>query len=120
MIDENIKEIKQEELISTAMSIILHAGDARTKIDHALEKVKACDLDGARNDIKMAKEKLHEAHVCQMEIIRNEASGKFYDASLLFNHAQDTLMTTMSEERIVSHMIDVFEIMFKKLEGGIK
>ncbi|MCI9049215.1 MAG: PTS lactose/cellobiose transporter subunit IIA [Coprobacillus sp.] len=120
MVDKKGTSIKREELISTAMAIILHAGDARAKIDKALSEVKSLNLDVAKNDIEEAKKELHKAHVCQMNIISNEASGQFYEASLLFNHAQDTLMTTMSEERIISQMIDVFEIMFKKIEGGLE
>lgn len=120
MIERDEINSKREELVSTAMAIILHAGDARVRIDEALNKIKDLDLDAAKNEMTEAKEELHKAHVCQMNIISNEASGQIYDASLLFNHAQDTLMTTMSEERIVSQMIDVFKIMFKKIEGGLK
>ena len=49
-------------------------------------------------------------------MIQNETRGKTYEPCLLFAHAQDTLMTIMSELKLAKELIDFFEIMNNKLE----
>ena len=44
-----------------------------------------------------------------MEIIQAEAAGEQYTSCLLFTHAQDTLMTIMSEVNLTEKMITIFE-----------
>lgn len=54
------------------------------------------------------------AHKAQTEIIQNEASGESYEFSLLFAHAQDTLMTIHSELRMAKEMVDILKIIEEK------
>ena len=49
-------------------------------------------------------------------IRHNETRGKTYEPCLLFAHAQDTLMTIMSELNLAKELIAFFEIMNKKIE----
>lgn len=105
--------LEESELISVAMNIILHAGDARTDTDLALKLVKEGDFEGAKSKIIDAKENIRLAHASQTEVIQNESRGKAYEPCLLFNHAQDTLMTINSEVRLAEHLIELFEVFFK-------
>ncbi|OCN05492.1 PTS cellobiose transporter subunit IIA [Erysipelotrichaceae bacterium MTC7] len=108
--------IKENELVEVAMQIILHAGDARLKIEEALDEVKKFDFTKAKEILQDAEECIRQAHVAQTQIIQNETSGKTYEASLLFNHAQDTLMTIMSEEKIAKQMLEIAEVLYKELK----
>lgn len=110
------EEFETNELISVAMQIILHAGDARVKTENALEKAKALQFEEAKISIIDAKECIRLAHQSQTEIIQNETRGKTYSSSLLFNHAQDTLMTIMSEHKLAKEIIDLIEILNHKIE----
>lgn len=107
---------EDNELIPVAMQIILHAGDARIKTEEALAKVKLFDMAGARECLAQAKECLHLAHIAQTGVIQNETRGQAYEPCLLFAHAQDTLMTIMSEEKLASEMVELFEILNNKIE----
>lgn len=111
-----METMEENELIEVAMQIILHAGDARIKTENALAKAKAFDYEGAKGLLKEAEECLRLAHVAQTEVIQNETRGKTYDPCLLFTHAQDTLMTIMSEEKLASEIVEMFEAFYKKME----
>lgn len=101
-------------LVSAAMQIILHAGDARLKVTEALREAKAFDFEKAAEAMKEAEKEITLAHNAQTEIIQNEASGISYGFSLLFVHAQDTLMTINSEVRLGKEMIDILKIIEAK------
>ncbi len=105
------------ELIKTAMKIIMHAGDARNNAEEAINLAKKEDFLNARKKMNEAKENIRLAHISQTKIIQNEMSGCKYDISLLFNHAQDTLMTIMSEVKIISSVIDLYELTVIKING---
>lgn len=109
-------QFEENELIPVAMQIILHAGDARIKTEEALAYAKRFEFESAELSLKEAQECLHQAHIAQTGVIQNETRGQTYDPSLLFNHAQDTLMTIMSEARLARELIDMFQIVNQKIE----
>jgi len=113
-------EVKENELVNVGMQIILHAGDARMHTEEALKSVKIFDFNRAETLMKEAKECIRKAHIAQTGIIQNEARGTTYEPSLLFTHAQDTLMTINSEVILAGEMIDLFKILNHKLDkiGG--
>ncbi len=100
----------ENELIIAAMKIISDAGDARLSAKSALISVQKQDFEGAYDNIKKAKGQIVNAHKVQTEIIQNEARGEKYEYCMLFNHAQDTLMTINSEVDLVSTLIDTFKV----------
>ncbi len=97
------------ELVSSAMEIILHAGDARTKCKEALEAVASFDLTVAHERMAEAHSEITRAHRVQTDAIQGEARGEELPYSLLFTHAQDTLMTINSEIVLAKQIISVFE-----------
>ena len=99
-------------LISVAMNIIMFAGNARTKTSKALDKLKEKDFKAARGYIEEARKDILSAHHEQTDIIQSEAGGESYKPCLLFTHAQDTLMTIMSEINLAEKMIELFEAYF--------
>lgn len=113
MTDEN------NELILSAMGILTHAGDARLHTKEALKYVQALQFEKADACLMEAKKEITQAHTAQTEIIQAEARGVQYQYCMLFNHAQDTLMTINSEIELCSSLIDTFRsfaAMFVKKE----
>lgn len=109
----------KEETVQAAMGIILSAGDARLFCKEALDAIAVYDIDLAKEKMKEAQEKITEAHRIQTDAIQEETRGTESEYTLLFSHAQDTLMTVYSEINIAKQMIKIFEAWeerFKKLE----
>lgn len=112
----DMSDINENGLVSVAMQIILHAGDARNSAMEALNAVKKEDFKLAKEKIAEAKKSIVLAHNSQTEVIRNEVSGIKYEPCLLFTHAQDTLMTINSEIILAENIVDLFETYDKKLK----
>lgn len=87
----------KDKSIKDTMEIIINAGDARELISEALDNVADFDYKSAEENMEKAKEKLVIAHRLQTARIQQEAEGKKVKYSVLFTHAQDTLMTINSE-----------------------
>ena len=100
---------ENNRLIPVSMSIIMHAGNARTKANEALDGIASFDFERAKEKIREAREDITRAHQGQTEIIQAEAAGEQSTSCLLFTHAQDTLMTIMSEVNLTEKMITIFE-----------
>lgn len=103
-----------EELNQAAMQIILYAGDCRELLTHAinllLEDAPAEEVDAA---YASAKKEIAKAHVIQTDMIQDSIADDELHTTLLFTHAQDTLMTINSEVNLVQHMIKLY----RKLEA---
>lgn len=91
------------------MAIILHAGDARLQVKLALDAIAAGNFEEAKACMAKANEEIRIAHRVQTDAIQGEAQGNKSEYSLLFAHAQDTLMTIYSEINIAKQMIAIFE-----------
>ena len=113
-VEKDIMAEEENQLVPVAMQIIMHAGDARIKITEALNAAKKWEFQKAYQEMKEAKREITLAHNSQTEIIQNEASGISYGFSLLFAHAQDTLMTINSEVRMAEEMIDILKLIAEK------
>ena len=80
-----------EKLVQVAMNVIMHAGDARDYIRKAGTKLSA-------------------------SVLQNEAEGDSVPMTVLFSHAQDTLMTVESEQ----YMISILYQCLKNMKKGEK
>lgn len=111
--------IEHEGLVSISMQVILHSGDARTEIMNALTELSSFEYIKAKKTLERAKEQLTRAHQIQTDIVQSEARGDSYVYSILFSHAQDTLMTVYSEYNVASKLVEFtkgIDDRFKKLE----
>ena len=88
-----------------AMEVIMNAGDGRDKIDEALAAIAAGDLDQAEALLTEAEGLIVKAHNAQTEVIQSQVSGEDMEYSLLFIHAQDTLMTINTELRMTQKLL---------------
>ena len=98
-----------EKLVQVAMNVIMHAGDARDYIRKAGTKLSALDLDGVEELLKKASAELVEAHKAQTSVLQNEAEGDSVPMTVLFSHAQDTLMNTILAETLLSEIIELYK-----------
>lgn len=97
-------------LVGVAMQIIIHTGDARTRANEALDALAEGDFKTAKEKMAEAHQKITLAHQAQTDIIQREASGERIDGGVLFSHAQDTLMTVMSEVNLSDRLVQLFEV----------
>lgn len=92
---------------AVAMNVIINAGDGRVCIDQAMDALAEFDFDRAEKCLEEADAKILEAHKSQTEMIQREAGGEEFETSLLFIHAQDTLMTISAELHMAKKMMPV-------------
>ena len=107
-----------DKVVQVAMQIVISAGDARNAAGKALDCVAAFDFAGAKEHMEEANNHICAAHYAHTEMIQSEIAGtETIQPSLLFNHAQDTLMTVMSEIHLAEKMIQVFESFYNKMNA---
>lgn len=94
-----------EAIAVRAMAIILPCGEARTRTREAIDLAHTGDELGALALLDLARERLRDAHRAQTGIVQGEARGEAQAYSVLFTHAQDILMTAMSEEALARQLV---------------
>lgn len=99
----------EERLVEVSMAIIMDAGDARAACKEALDAAAAADYEKAQEKLKEAHEKIAAAHAKQTDEIQGEVRGEKREYSLLFAHAQDTMMTVNSEINIAKQLLKICE-----------
>lgn len=104
-----------DQKVQAAMEIILNAGDARVQCKEALDSIADFNFDLAKEKLKEAQAKIGAAHKVQTTAIQGESAGEASSYSILFTHAQDTLMTINSEIVIAKQMIKIFESYEKRI-----
>lgn len=113
-----VHEVHEEsEVIKSSMNVILHAGDARNLICKAGEKIEDFAFDEAEFLLKRAQKELNAAHVLQTHYMQQEASGQSVEYCVLFTHAQDTLMTVVSEYNMTIQMLRIVKKIMKVIAG---
>ena len=109
-----------KNIIDIAMEIILNAGDARLAAMEALDAMATSDFDTAQEKLNDAQQKIVVAHRAQTDCIQSSMTDEGTEEySLLFAHAQDTLMTINTEINIAKKMLLInkqIDSRLKKLE----
>lgn len=105
--------INETDITQVAMEIIIHAGDARLILSDVIKCIEENDFEGADIKLVEAKKEISIAHKAQTHLIQEEAGGVKHENSLLFNHAQDTLMTISSEWNMTSSLVRLFRSLKK-------
>ncbi|MCI4128689.1 PTS lactose/cellobiose transporter subunit IIA [Bacillus haynesii] len=111
------REKEQEALNLVSMQMILHAGDARNDVMEALKCCEEESYDRAEELLEKANKDIVASHKLQTETVQKEARGEEPIFSLLFAHAQDTLMTVKSEYEIAKRLVRVFRRLDEKIDG---
>ena len=111
----NNKENKDLDLI--AMEILLHAGNGRFKVVEAFEKTTETDYVKAKKLMDEAYEEIKKAHEVQTRAIQSIAACELEEEySVLFSHAQDTLMTVYSEYNVSKRVLELIGNMEERLQ----
>lgn len=106
-----------DPLAMVAMQIILHAGDAHTKVTAAYRAAAAGELDAAQQSLDEALVDIRHAHRAQTELIQQEAAGNTQTLTVLFVHAQDTLMTVKSEHAAAQGQLAIWSELFARIDA---
>lgn len=92
--------------------IIAHGGNAKSLAYEALNSAAEGNFEEAKKLLDESEYEMAEAHKTQTRLIQDEINGEKVDTSLLMIHAQDHLMTALSEKSLIEKMIELY----KKLE----
>lgn len=99
-----------EELEMAIMNIIINAGDCKNHAYMALNKVNEGKYDEADEELQLANDALAKAHDGQTMFLHREANGEKINISVLFVHAQDHLMTAISEKNLIEQIIELRKV----------
>lgn len=97
-----------------AMTLIAHAGDARTLAFQALHHAKRNDFESAKQFMEISKQAALKAHQAQTDLLVAEANGKTPEINVLLIHSQDHLMTSLLAQEMIEEMIEMIET-FEKI-----
>ena len=99
-----------EQLEMAIMNIIINAGDCKNHAYTALNMVNSGEYEEAEREIWLANEALAKAHDAQTDMLQKEAAGEKVEISLLFVHAQDHLMTAITEKNLIEQIIELRKV----------
>lgn len=102
----NLEELSAEQV---NFMLILHSGNARSKVIQALREYKEGRVTEADHLLIEAEEDLKVAHQIHFKMVQQEASGTKVEFALLLMHAEDHLMSTLSMKELVKEMLDLFK-----------
>lgn len=89
--------MNKDRLMEVSMNILINSGEARNLIKEAYDCILNGSYENYDNKLKEAHEFILKAHKSQTGEIQKEANGEDFEYSILFSHAQDTMMTINSE-----------------------
>lgn len=97
-----------EDLESTIMELLVHAGSARSQALTALQLARKGDFAGAEQAMEESHEFVKHAHKIQTRLIGlDEGSGKL-PVNLIIVHSQDHLMNAMVIQDLAGDMIELY------------
>ncbi|TFJ91263.1 PTS lactose/cellobiose transporter subunit IIA [Lentibacillus salicampi] len=91
-----------------SMNIILHAGNAKGYLHESLQLAKNGEFEQIDSKIKQATEELLNAHKIQTKFIQEDAEETMENIPVILVHAQDHLMTVMSEKQLIIELIEMY------------
>ena len=102
-------EEQEKFMEENVFPIISLAGESKSLAYEALRLAKENKFDEAEEKMKEADSLLLKSHEFQTNLISREADGEKKEITMLFVHAQDHLMTAMSEKNLIKEMIDILK-----------
>lgn len=95
----------EEGVTKIATMVIIHAGNARSLVNEAIQAIEKNDPEISRVKMEQANAEIKAAHKTQTEVIQGEARGDSITLTMLLTHAQDSLMIAMSEVHMAKYII---------------
>lgn len=84
-----------DELNEKSMEMIVAAGEARSALMQALDNID--DVEKYDEFMETAKQAITRSHTAQTKVLQGTITDTSFYPNILFTHAQDNLMTVMSE-----------------------
>ena len=103
------EEFEMKDIEASIFEIITNAGSARSLLYDALDKAHAREFSESEKCMIDAEKYLKTAHDVQTELITRDLNGSL-PMSLLLVHAQDQIMTTMTEQSLIEQMIRLIRL----------
>ncbi|MGT2934638.1 PTS lactose/cellobiose transporter subunit IIA [Streptococcus castoreus] len=94
-----------EKQLQVVMSIIIKAGEVRSKSLEAVEYSLSGDYKMSDKCFQEAQQLLLEAHHAQTDLLSKEANKEKIDLNLLTIHSQDHLMTSITVNDLAKKMV---------------
>jgi len=95
------------EVEQIIMELIINSGDSRAYAHEALAKAKEGKYDESDELMEKANEMIDKTHKIQTSLLQKEAAGEGMQLSILFVHAQDHLMTSITEKTLICELIEL-------------
>lgn len=92
-----------------SFEIIASCGDANAEIHLALKCAREGRLEETHKHLELADVAINAAHVSHTSVLHNEARGEASKYSILFSHAQDTMMNVMTLRDLAEEFIEVYK-----------
>ena len=99
-----------EELNGQAMEMIVHSGNGRNMLNQALDALYEAKMTEAKKEMQTA-------HAAQTKVLQETITDPEAKPDILFTHAQDTLMTVMSEINTARHLAKIMKKL-KEIANG--
>ena len=106
-------QMSSEDIQITAFNIILHSGNAKTKIHLSFKAMREAEFELATQLLEEANQEILEAHKSQTELLQSYASGTKIEMEIIMVHAQDHLMNTMTLREIAIEMSHLYQQTYK-------
>lgn len=97
-----MNETNEKFMEENVFPIISLAGESKSLAYEALRLAK-------ENKFEEADKILLQSHEYQTNLITKEADGEKFNINMLFIHAQDHLMTAMSEKNLIKELINILK-----------
>lgn len=104
-----MNEIDEKFMEENVFPIISLAGESKSLAYEALRLAKENKFEEADRKMEEADKILLQSHEYQTNLITKEADGEKFNINMLFIHAQDHLMTAMSEKNLIKELINILK-----------
>ena len=94
------------EMSATAQEVARHAAEAAGAADAADNAARQGEMEEARNLLREADGYARQAHHMQTKLIEQDAGEARQPMTLIMVHAQDHLMTTITEIHLIKEVIE--------------
>lgn len=102
MSEDNIMTLEQ-----IVFNLVLHGGNARAKAYEALDAAEEGDFELAEKCLEEADQEFYEGHDYQNMLIQGQMDSE--TPNFLVIHAQDQLMTALSEKNLIKREITLYK-----------
>lgn len=116
-----VNEENKMDLEKIIFNLVLHGGNARGKAYDALDAAEEGNFELAEKCLDEADQEFYDGHEYQNMLIQGQMDNE--TPNFLVIHAQDQLMTALSEKNLIKREIELYKKVHElenKVEGLIK